>query len=423
MGRKVLISFLGTGNYKECVYSRKGENSRVVKYIQTAIVELLAPNFDNYIVFCTEGAYDKHFKSLNEENNGIFKDVKIPNGFSEDEIWKIFQIIFETLEDNDSVVFDITHSFRSLPMLGITLLQYAKFIKNINVEGIYYGAFENLGVAYEIEEKYPNPESRIAPILDLTSFSALQDWSQYGSQFVNTGNVSGLKKMVSDSLAPILREAKGADKEASKAKKINENLSKISLDFSTNRGKEIWKGTTLVELKEDMKSLDSSVLPAFTPILKKIENQLSGFAENSYEENCFASVRWCLDKGLIQQGITQLQEFVVSLLLFKLNESHTNKSKREIMSAYLGMGHSTSKQEWSKALKGKNADEFFQKNEEEIKSIHNLDSIVKNYQSLKDARNDINHNGMTDKTINSIKFREKLEKSLVELEKLFKNAH
>ena len=71
--------------------------------------------------------------------------VEIPEGKSEAEIWEIFNIVFGSLEREDEVVFDITHAFRSIPMLAIVILNYAKMMKKVTLSGIYYGAFEVLG--------------------------------------------------------------------------------------------------------------------------------------------------------------------------------------------------------------------------------------------------------------------------------------
>lgn len=435
MKRKILISFLGTSNYIPCKYSWKNQPSRVVTYIQSAIKELIAPNQDKYLLFCTEEAEKKHFEKLNNENNNVFDKIKIPTGSSEAEIWEIFRIIFDELQENDEVHFDITHSFRHLPMLGITLLQYAKFIKNITVKGIYYGAFENLGYANEIEKKIPNPEDRVAPIFNLTAFSMLQDWSQFGSQFVNTGNASGLSKIANenlsiigksknftdDTLSPILDNQQRKNGEVASFKKINNSLKEISLDFSTNRGKELLEGDKIEKLKEEIKNTKGNFLPAFTPILNKIQDQLEDFGKGKYRENCFASVRWCLDKDLIQQGITQLQENIVTLLLIHLNTDYFDKDFREILSAYLGYGYKTDKSQWTKPLISDKAASFFQDFEEKLKSIPNFKNISKHYDGFKQIRNDINHNGMIKHAAKANKFKKNLETKINEVEDFFKH--
>src|SRR5690606_12368407 len=154
-------------------------------------------------------AQNKHFKNLKLESSKHLRKVLIPDGISESEIWGIFQIVFDQLQNKDEIIYDVTHSFRSLPMLGIVLLQYAKFLKNINVRGIFYGAFEKLGNPSEIEKNYPIPSERKVPLLNLTSFSLLQDWTIAGNNFLKLGNAEVLEKISSERFNPILKESSG----------------------------------------------------------------------------------------------------------------------------------------------------------------------------------------------------------------------
>jgi len=64
---------------------------------------------------------------------------EIPDGKDTDEIWEIFDIIYNALEEDDNIYIDITHSFRYLPMLLLVLLNYAKYLKNIKIKQITYG--------------------------------------------------------------------------------------------------------------------------------------------------------------------------------------------------------------------------------------------------------------------------------------------
>lgn len=414
MSRKVFLTFLGTGNYKECIYTFNEQKSKVVEYIQRALIDLVAPDYDEYIAFCTEKAYEKHFEKLNEECKKQFRNVEIPDGLSEKEIWEMFQIIFENLQDGDEVILDITHSFRSIPMLGITLLQYAKFIKNINVKGVYYGAFENLGAAYQIEEKYPNPEDRLAPILDLTPFSILQDWSQFGSQFINTGNINGLSKIAETSTGQILKDTKGKNQDAQLLKKINTTLTEIGDDFATNRGKKFLNGEVIEKFKRQTYDLENQILPAFNPILEKLNNEFQLFEEDN-DDNLLHSVKWCIDKDLIQQGITQLQEGVITILCRKLEYDYKNIDIRGIISSYLSFGIKKDESEWKKPLDTPKAKDIISDLRESIKD---LEKIAQAYNSLTDKRNDINHGGFNNhSTYDSKSF----QRNLLENYNLLKN--
>ena len=194
MGRKVFISFLGTNNYKECVYVSKslGESS-VVTYVQDAILQIVSKNWssnDKAYIFLTQGAKEKHWNRLQDVLNEyqypfeIEPVFPIHEGYSEDEIWSIFRKVYEKLDYRDEIFLDITHGFRSLPMLSMVLLEYAKTLKRITVSKIFYGAFEALGEAYKIEQIYPNPIDRKTPLLELTAFSQLQEWG--GPQMTDT---------------------------------------------------------------------------------------------------------------------------------------------------------------------------------------------------------------------------------------------
>ena len=409
MARKVFLTFLGTGNYLECVYKYNEKKSRVVTYIQTALVDILAEDYTDFIAFCTEEASKIHFSKLNEECGGKFKEVIIPQGFDEQEIWDIFKIVFDELKENDEVILDTTHSFRSIPMLGITLIQYAKFIKQITVKGIYYGAFANLGLP-----KDPNPEDRIAPILDLTSFSVLQDWTNYGSQFINTGNVNNLSKIADQSTNKILKETQGQDRNAKKLEKINGYLNEIGEDFRTNRGKKYLAAETIIKAKNAIDELkEQTVLSAFTPILTKLNEEFSKY-EKDDEKNLLHAVQWCIDKDLIQQGITQLQEAVITILCEKIGEDYMKRKNREIVSSYLTFGIRKPSEEWEGVLKGEKAELLIDK----LGEIESLEEISDRYSALTDKRNTINHGGFTDKDAKSSKFKDALSKNYEELKKL-----
>ena len=88
------------------------------------------------------------------------KDIK--DGKDTDEIWEIFDVIYNEINDGDELFLDITHAFRYLPMLLTVLINYSKFLKKITVKSITYGNFM--------------AEGDLKPIMDLTSISVLQDY-------------------------------------------------------------------------------------------------------------------------------------------------------------------------------------------------------------------------------------------------------
>lgn len=416
MGRKVLISFLGTGNYIPCRYIFESNESSVVTYVQSAIIEILASDFDEYLIFCTESAQKKHFESLKKEANRKVTCVSVPNGLSEEEIWKIFEIVFERLTDSDEVIYDITHSFRSLPMLGMVLLQYAKFIKKIKVRGIFYGAFEVLGSGRDVETNYPDPINRKVPLLNLTSFSQLQDWSNSGSEFLSSGKADRLVELAKGSLIPMIKNRNGKEKTAIELKKIAEELEKVSLDFRTNRGEAFIKADKIIRLMDQIEAIKKDLLPPFIPILKTLKHELKDFKEGEID-NLFHSVEWNINKGLIQEGITMLQEMIITKICSICRMNYKDRRVRDVVTSYLSFGVNNPPEQWKEPLKS--ATEIVGK----LKSLKdiNIDELGKCFSRLTTKRNSINHGGFTAEE-KSKDFQDKLKKSYQEIKMCF-NVH
>ena len=199
--KKTLLAFLGTTDYLPCNYAFEDKLVyKEIRFVQEAIASMLMIEKDVELdvkLFVTKDALEKnYFDNENKDNqgnilqkeglkrrleqlNGKIKISKydIPEGISEEQIWKIFQIIFQNLPEESEIYFDITHAFRSLPMLAIIVLAYGKVLKKIKVKGLYYGAFEILGTVYEARKK--SMDQKNVPILDLTSFLTLFDWLDY----------------------------------------------------------------------------------------------------------------------------------------------------------------------------------------------------------------------------------------------------
>lgn len=142
MARKVFISVLGTGFYGKCKYTRGEYNSvkaSETRFIQQSTLEYLNvydwSKNDAAIFLLTSKAksqnWNREIKSRvnfstkeEEEYLGLeyvleqmnlpveISPVDIVDGKDEDEMWEIFNALFNELKDGDELYFDLTHSFR-----------------------------------------------------------------------------------------------------------------------------------------------------------------------------------------------------------------------------------------------------------------------------------------------------------------------
>ncbi len=87
------------------------------------------------------------------------------------------------------VAFDITHSFRSMPIYNLVVLNYLQNVSQIDLEiaNVYYG---NLDVRWENE--------KIAPIVELDELIRVLELSNSVKEFKNTGNAVSLLQSIPD---------------------------------------------------------------------------------------------------------------------------------------------------------------------------------------------------------------------------------
>lgn len=334
---KAFISFLGTNDYLDCRYSLNNQHGRVVKYFQEDLVDRFCRTWgpeDQIRIFTTADALTTNWQDnghrdrktreviLNKglgrclKNLGLAASVRrydIPEGKNEAEIWTIFEQVFETLDTGDEIIFDITHGFRSIPMLFMSLIGYARLLKNITVLGIYYGAFESLG-QYE-EVKKMEPRDRIAPIFDLTSFEQLIQWTEATQSFVKNGSAREFKKLADQGVNPVLQGSCGKDRVAASIRDVAKGMDHITQNLLLNRGAELieYDYDSIRERLTFLEKEDIFIRP-FPPLMKEIQQKINGFVRNDIH-NGFTAVDWCLHHGLYQQAITMLQENIVTLVL------------------------------------------------------------------------------------------------------------
>ena len=344
----------------------------------------------------------------NINSNFSWHKVDIPDGSDEKEIWDIFLKVFDVIKENDEIIFDITHAFRSIPLLAIIILNYAKIMKNASLTGIYYGAFEALGSIGDAK-KLP-VEKRIVPIIDLTAFDQLMEWSAAADRFVSAGNADQLSKISSRSARAILSQTRGQDRSQHTIRRLAENLDKFTGILSTCRGKEI--SIAVERLKqsiEDCKNLnfDKPLNRPLKTILGKIEGQVNKFKEHFIKDGIQAA-RWCMEHNMIQQSYTILQETLISYFVYKIGQDPENYENKNL-------NRTIANQAITIFLKGlplkewkKEAHENQHITDQFINFYKTQHELVKTYNNLTNYRNDLNHAGYSDSARHAEKFSKEL---------------
>lgn len=431
---KSFISILGTNDYLECRHSFNNKTSdKPVKYVQEDLIKFFCKDFteqDEIRIFLTNEAKlknwddDGHKLSNGEsiKNVGLrkrienmnlpctIKPIDIKDGLSESEIWDIFQSIYESFNEGEEVIVDITHSFRSLPMLMITLLNFAKQLKKIKVSGIFYAAFESLGTIQQIKNIPAN--DRIVPILNLTAFSHLQEWTNATYDFVNNLNIKSLKKLV--------KENKNISEESKKFKEVSNILNELNQKIDDIL---LCRGNSLFEydfnlLKENilkLKELNFDSKP-FNALIEQLHQKISRFDKTGIN-NILYTIELCLEHGFYQQAITMFQEIIVTTILNNLGFDIKEKNCRQLVNnAFYIKKNNISLDEWNDLSK---------KNKKLTNRILNcelLSKLVNDYDYLTDIRNDINHAGFNKNAKITDSIVKRLRNSFVKISPLLRNS-
>ena len=375
MARKVFISVLGTGFYDACKYVKDSFVSSETRFIQQATLEYLkvcdnwtTKNADGEVVdriciLLTDGAREKNWnKEITSRTNqkteqdepylGLeqvltdmnlpcpVETLRIPDGKNEEEMWTIFNTVYEVLKPNDELYFDLTHSYRYLPMLVLVLGNYAKFLKNVSVKHISYGNYESRNI-----------EKGEAPLMDILPLTMLQDWTFAAADLIQNGNIAKLQELKeANALTPMLR-TKGKnnlDKRITDDSLTNyvDSLQAFLQDMKLCLAPNILSGCNINRIRdchEQVTGVYDDVIAPIPPIIEKIEQSLQRFETTDimYPEsirNGYEAAKWCYDHQLYQQAATILDENITTDFCLRLGTNEHVFKERKASNALLRWG-------------------------------------------------------------------------------------
>ena len=295
-----LITVLGTGKYEPVTY-RWNDHTYETSFVQEAFVHWLKPEMT--YVLLTEGARAENWGKLCDKlkrHTQTVEEIKIPDGKSEEELWEIFAAISKAVQEGDEIVFDITHGFRSLPMIAMLTIAYLKQVKGVKVQYVLYGAYEAR-------------DNQGAPVFDLTPFADLLDWLAAAKIFTATGDSSELGQLIQEIQDDAYRNREAYGENLPRAlKNFGAALAEASDDLLLARVSNLPKS---VRKLAERQSAANTEVPQWarplTLLLDKIADAYEPFQDDSLPTQA-ALIRWYLNHNHIVQAVTLAREWVVS---------------------------------------------------------------------------------------------------------------
>lgn len=427
MARKVFLSFLGTSFYEVCTYFDAHHEYTPTRFIQRATLEQIGAQQwtaeDVAYIFITQKAYEDNWdkdRKVRSRYNGAqevpyrrleaemadmqlkcaVEAVGIPSEAGDhEEMWEIFQSVYERLQEGDELYIDLTHAFRYLPMLVLVLSNYAKFLKQIKVQHLSYGNWE---------ARIEKDGQCCAPIIDLLPLTHLQDWTFAAADFIRNGYAGRLNVMTYDTLLPLLK-SRTATETPKLVRKLGSNLLKYTEFMQTCRGIELYDGQMLEFLRTNFKKISDTGIKPLNPIFSSLEDVFVG-AETGIER-CLNAARWCNDKHLYQQSLTILEESIISFFCDRHGLDRMEESDRALITGVFAIAcKKLPRANWKVRLenvefiRGLLADPLLQN-----------DAVQKSVSSLLEFRNNINHAGYNKKGLDVSKISDLIETLSVSL--------
>lgn len=390
------ISFLGFNprGYSKTNYRSLAGELKTTRFFQEALIEFYP--IDTLYVLLTPTAEFKKPEESSQSNWEMLQDSlagrvnlqairEIPENHNENDIWVIFDKITEQIEEGDRILFDITHGFRSLPVLALIAVSYLRVVRNVEIEGIVYGAFQ--------------PGKNEAPVVDLLPIVSLLEWTTATDQFIKTGN--------GKDLASLLRKVVPSNQELQdqpETRPIRTHLTKaaeaiksVSLTLGITRPIETMEASCDLEsrLRDAMPTLEKRAKP-FTLLVDRIIEEQGQFALNNPKSRDILAtnlwlqlkmIDWYLAHDQIVQAVTLAREWIISVLVLRFDKPMFQLyGGRNDVELALNNATEIRKKE-PRPVKNGSLDEDFEK-------LPGIDELTKTWSKMTELRNDIAHVGM-----------------------------
>jgi CRISPR-associated DxTHG motif protein len=361
--------------------------------------------FDQMLVCMTDKARKDAWEVLlasgeaTELENERVRAVSIETGWNTAEMWKIFETIVQHVDEGDKVIFDITHSLRSLPFLVFLFAAYLKKAKNVSIQAIYYGALD-----------LSKDNGGVAPVIDLSSFVGMLDWLTATELFTKTGDGKALAELIQttgkaqiDQL-PDGKETGGHLEDAANA--IND----ISLALALTRPREVRTASEALNnvMAEAAESLEK--VKPFALVKEQVQFAYGQFEVAGPEDvkasllKEFAMIEWYLGRQQIAQAITLAVEWIMSVYCWRLRQTNRDKIRQALnnlphrdLQAIIDfkVGKNYSADDKSNMERVKTIKKDYKKYDEPLRREEDISQIQDVWNRTKAIRNQIAHCGMS----------------------------
>ncbi len=385
-----LLTFLGVGKYEQTTYQWK-DQTFPTKFSPIASCHFLQP--DTLCIFLTEDAEEKVFPEFKQSlpNNIQVIPYPVPVGKDEQELWKIFESISNSVSPNEEVAFDITHGLRSFPLLGLLVAAFLRAGMNVSFKAILYGAFDVGKIVWSFE----------TPMFDLTPMLSLLEWAIAADRFNRTGDsryLSSLLKNHRKSMALEAGENRGLLEQIGRLGNLATLLGEISQSLQLIRPHQTMQSVASLPERVQKAQPILQQTAATRPFELLLDSIVQSYAPLSHAEPRNPEkvhstleverkmINWYAEHEHWVQAVSVAREWLLSWVMVQVGSPKTTQL--------------SARQRFENVINGE-ANEYRSAKQSErtytpvfLSSIPQVETVLSLWLNLVEIRNDIDHAGM-----------------------------
>lgn len=404
MPRKISLSFLGTGAYRNTDYFFPGAHAAetyATPLIQVAIQAYLQAHEDfgtkdRHVLLLSDAARKRNYLAATKPHDGpaeheglkaellksnhaaTTKTVAVPAGHDRDSVIDTFDRMAQEVGPGDELYLDITHGFRSLPMLALVLANFLRVAKGATVRAIYYGAFEDR-----------DEHGSRTPVYDLAYLLELQEWTTATYGYVEYGFAAPLSKLATRQSTELLKLTQGQHAGANAVRSLFKATCEFEAQLRTNRGHELQLAAIAADIAEHAGAFGNDSDLERGPLgvlIDRIAAKTAGLARAD-DLNWLRAARLAFDDGLVQQACSLLREGMVTYVCKRNSLSYGQPSDRSMVETVLNAaGRKVAEADWT-IPEGR--EDIYRS----VASAEVVDRLRKPFAALTPYRDDLMHAG------------------------------
>ncbi|MEJ5251141.1 MAG: TIGR02221 family CRISPR-associated protein [Chthonomonadetes bacterium] len=407
-----LITSLGTNTYKEATYVW-GEKQCRTNMFTDAVVKWLKPQ--TVLVLLTKEAEDTNWPILREKLNRhrvAVQTLRIPDGRNEAEVWEIFDAVTQQIHEEERLVIDITHAFRSLQFVLFVVSAFLRAVKRVEIQHVLYGLHQQ-------GQSSDTP----SPVMDLRLMLDLLDWMEGVRRFQELGDARFIGETLQRTQDDIYR--KDATTEGSKPttlKTAGKELLALSDSLQALRVVDVMRSARkLVSITEKAIHEAQIWVKPFALLIDRVRQMAVQLAHEKPDELNFDTLEKQMHtvRALVQyrqfvQALLLQREWLLNYVMWRINREKNwlhHDSRREVEN-FLNQGVKAVEDKQDPNLSA--LDKYMGQDE--------IRDVVQLWSKIVDPRNDFAHCGMRQHTQTPDDLRQKATEFAQQLKNLLESA-